>query len=72
MKQTTRNVILCIVACLIIYKYYLSRSVNQEGFTQLLYSRIRPQARSARLYFEETIENGRKHIDRIKYNLGMR
>ena len=48
------------------------KEVSSEGFTQLLYSRIRPQTRNARLFYEEYYENSLKYIDRIRYNLGMR
>ena len=48
------------------------KEVRSEGFTQLLYSRIRPQTRNARLFYEEYYENSLKYIDRIRYNLGMR
>ena len=45
---------------------------GKEGFTQLLYSRIRPQTRNARLFYEDALEKALKHIDRIRYNLGIR
>ena len=56
------------------YKKYFTeeKEKSSEGFTQLLYSRIRPQTRNARLFYEEYYENSLKYIDRIRYNLGMR
>jgi hypothetical protein len=56
------------------YKKYFTeeKEVRSEGFTQLLYSRMRPQTRNARLFYEEYFENSLKYIDRIRYNLGMR
>ena len=78
MKQTRTSSIIkgsaLVLACFCIfqlYMYYYTR-VEREGFTQLLYSRIRPQARSVRLLYEDTIGNALKHIDRVYYNLGKR
>ena len=67
--------ILLVIGSLCMYTYsYTSyvRGVEQEGFTELIYSRMRPQARSVRVFYEETLENALKHIDRIRYNLGKR
>ena len=54
-----------------LYNYRYNR-VEKEGFTQLLYSRIRPHTRTARLLYEDTLENVFKHFDRFYYNLGKR
>lgn len=67
-------VVAAICVYMLLFQYRESREDNEgkEGFTQLLYSRIRPQARSARLLYAGALESAFKHIDRIKYNLGMR
>lgn len=68
------KVSIVLLVCFSIFQLYSScyNRVEKEGFTQLIYSRIRPQARSVRLLYEDTIGNALKHIDRIYYNLGRR
>ncbi len=66
---------LLVVVCVLFYKNYSFTSAsegNREGFTELLYSKVRPHARSARFIYEETLEKALKHLDRIMYNLGKR
>lgn len=76
MRKTTfvSGIVVAAICVCTLFQYRESREDNEgkEGFTQLLYSRIRPQARSARLLYAGALDAAFKHIDRIKYNLGMR
>ena len=66
--------LIIIIVCFFVFQLYIysCNRVEKEGFTQLLYSRIRPHTRSARLLYEDTLENVFKHFDRFYYNLGKR
>jgi hypothetical protein len=75
MRKTAIVIVIIVAAiCLCMFQFGLAGGdrVEKEGFTELLYSRVRPQARSVRLFYEDALENAIKHIDRIKYNLGKR
>jgi len=79
MKKSISVVSVMIVATVAIFicilQYLESRSVDKvekEGFTELLYSRVRPPARSARIFYEDAMGNVIKHVDRLMYNLGKR
>ncbi len=64
---------LIVVFFVLVYKNYsVTSESKREGFTELLYSKVRPHARSARFIYEDTLEKALKHLDRIMYNLGKR